>query len=143
MYILLTVLIIKYIYIYIYIYIIINNIYIYILYIYIYIYITFWSLFVDGVQVPHGYAEPLWGDSSLFKRNSWYSLDQSRKDERLRWPWSQPVVFNLCINLVITNYKLKLQTDSIIALNCELCQSEFSVLSGRLIIKLSKTCFLC
>ena len=26
---------------------------------------------------------------------------------------------------------------------CELCQSEFSVLSGRFIIKLSKTCFLC
>ena len=28
-------------------------------------------------------------------------------------------------------------------LNCELCQSEFSVLSGRIIIKLSKICFLC
>ena len=26
--------------------------------------------------------------------------------------------------------------------NCELCQSEFSVLSGRLIIELSKICFL-
>ena len=29
------------------------------------------------------------------------------------------------------------------AFNCELCQSEFSVLSGRIIIKLSKICFLC
>ena len=28
-------------------------------------------------------------------------------------------------------------------LNCELYQSEFSVLSGRLIIKLTKICFLC
>ena len=35
------------------------------------------------------------------------------------------------------------QTESIMTLNSELCQSEFSVLSGRLIIKLSKTCFLC
>ena len=35
------------------------------------------------------------------------------------------------------------QSDSIMTLNCELCQSEFSVLSGRLIIKLSKMCFLC
>ena len=28
-------------------------------------------------------------------------------------------------------------------LNCELCQSEFSVLSRRIMIKLSKICFLC
>ena len=28
-------------------------------------------------------------------------------------------------------------------LNCELCQSDFSVLSSRLIIKLTKICFLC
>ena len=27
--------------------------------------------------------------------------------------------------------------------NCELCQSEFSVLPGRIIMKLSKICFLC
>ena len=43
-------------------------------------------------------------------------------------------------------YKYKVticQTDSIMILNCELFQSEFWVLSGRLIIKLSKICFLC
>ena len=42
----------------------------------------------------------------------------------------------LVYQLVITKYKLKSQnikTDSIMTLNCELCQSEFSVLSGRLI----------
>ena len=45
---------------------------------------TLRSLFVDGVQWPQGYTEPLCGDSLLFTRNSWYSLNQSRKDERLR-----------------------------------------------------------
>ena len=54
-------------------------------------------------------TQPLRGDSLLFTRNSWYSLDQYRKDESLRWPWSQPVLLNLCINLVITIYKLKSQ----------------------------------
>ena len=34
------------------------------------------------------------------------------------------------------------QTDSIMTLNCELCQSEFPVLSGRMIIKLWNTCFI-
>ena len=67
---------------------------IYIYYIYIYIYILYIYI---------------WGDSLLFTRNSCYSLDQSRKDERLRWLWSHPVVMNLCINLVITRYELKSQ----------------------------------
>ena len=104
--------------------------YIYIHIYYIYIYIqnkTLWPLFVDGVQLPQGYIELLWGYSLLFTRNSWYSLDQSWKDERLRRPWSHPVVLNFYINLVITKYKLKCQTDSIMTLNCELFQSEFSV----------------
>ena len=38
-----------------------------------------------------------------------FLLNQSRKDKKLRWPWSDPVVLNLCINLVITKYKLKSQ----------------------------------
>ena len=63
-----------YIYIYVYIYI----------YIHIYIYKTLWPLFVDGVQLPQRYTEPLRGDSLLRSRNSWYSLDQYRKDESLR-----------------------------------------------------------
>ena len=58
-------------------------------------------------------TQPLWGDSLLFttkvSKNPWYLLDQSRKDERMRWPWSHPVVLNSCIKLVITKYKLKLQ----------------------------------
>ena len=28
-------------------------------------------------------------------RNSWYSFDQSQKDERLSLPWSHPVVLNI------------------------------------------------
>ena len=99
--------------------------YIYILHIYIYIYI--------------------WGDSLLFTRNSCYSLDQSRKDERLRWLWRHPVVMNL---YQPSYYQIWIkvticQTDSIMTLNCELFQSEFSDLSGKLIIELSKMCFLC
>ena len=65
---------------------------------YIYIYICIWPLFVDGMQL-----------SVLFTRKSWYSSDQYRKHKRLRWPWSYPVVLNLCINLVIITYKLNSQ----------------------------------
>ena len=35
------------------------------------------------------------------------------------------------------------QSDSIMTFNCELCQSEYSVFSGRIIIKLSRICFFC
>ena len=73
------------------------------------IYKTLWSLFVDGMQLPQDYREPLWGGSLLFSRNSCDSLNQSRNDERVRWTWSHPVVLNLCINLVMTKYKLKSQ----------------------------------
>ena len=45
---------------------------------------TLWALFVDGIQLPQGYTEPLYGASLVFTRNSWYSLVQSQKDERLR-----------------------------------------------------------
>ena len=31
----------------------------------------------------------------LSSQNSWYSLDQLRKDERLGWHWSHPVVLNM------------------------------------------------
>ena len=68
---------------------------------------TLWFIFVDGMQLLQDYTEPLRGDSSLFTRNSWYLLNQSRTGERLRWLWSHPVVLNLCINLVITKYKLR------------------------------------
>ena len=62
----------------------------------------------------------------------------------MRWPWSHPVVLNSCINLVINKYKAAIcQTDSIMTFNCDLCQNEFSILSGRIIMKLSKICFLC
>ena len=92
-----------------------------------------WSQTVDIYSfcgwgaLSRGCTGPLRGESLRFTRNSWYLLDQSWKDERLRWPWGHPVVLNFCINLVITKYKLKCQTNSIMALNCELFQSEFSV----------------
>ena len=94
-----------------------------------------------GMQLPQGYAEPPWVDSLLFKRNSWHSLNQCRKDERLRWPWSYPVVLNLCINLVITKYKLKSQFKLTqlwpLTVNC------FKVSSQSYLAGLSKICFLC
>ena len=62
-------------------------------------------LFVNGMHLPQGFTEPLWGDSLLFTRHSWYSLNLSRMDERLRRPWSHPVVLNLYIYLLITKYK--------------------------------------
>ena len=62
-------------------------------------------LFVNGMHLPQGYTEPLWGDSLLFTRHSWYSLNLSRVDERLRRPWSHPVVLNLYIYLLVTKYK--------------------------------------
>ena len=97
---------------------------------------------MDGVQLPQGYTEPLWGDSLLFTRNSWYSLNQSQKDERLRWPWSHPVVLNLRINLVITKYKLKPQYVKLtqlwpLTVNC------FKVNSQSYLAGLSKICFFC
>ena len=106
------------------------------------IYNTLWPLFVDGVQLPQGYTESLWGDSLLFNRNSWYSLNQSQKDERLTWPWSHPLVLNLCINLVITKYKLKPQYVKLtqlwpLTVNC------FKVSSQSYLACLSKICFLC
>ena len=95
-----------------------------------------------GVQLPRGYTEPLWGESLLFTRNSWYSLNQPWKDERLRWPWSRPMVLNLCINLVITKYKLKPQYVKLtqlwsLTVNC------FKVSSQSYLAGLSKICFLC
>ena len=41
-------------------------------------------------------AKPLRGESLLYYyvlRNSWYSFDQPRNDERLSRSWSHPVVF--------------------------------------------------
>ena len=62
----------------------------------------------------------------------------------MRWPWSHVVVFNSCIKLVINKYKTAVfQTDLIMTFNIELCQSKFSLLSGRIIMKLSTICFLC
>ena len=75
-----------------------------------------------------------------FTRNSWYSLHQYRKDQRLRWPWSHPVVLNLCMNLFITKYKWKSQFKLTqlwpLTMNC------FKVSSQSYLAALSKICFL-
>ena len=113
-------------------------------YIYIYSFMAkpLWLLFENGVQLPEGYTEPLWGDSLLFIRNSWDSIDQAWKDERLRWPWSHPLVLNLCLNLVITNYKLKSQYVKLTQL-WPLTVNYFKVSSQSYLAGLSKICFLC
>ena len=57
----------------------------YIFSVYIYVYIKLYEFlwmrckFLKAIQSHYG-------DSLLFTRNSWYSLDQSRNDERLRYP---------------------------------------------------------
>ena len=56
-----------------------------------------WPLFMDGVQLPHGqsnFEEAVYFLPPLSPRNSWYSLQRPRKDERLSQPWSHPVVLN-------------------------------------------------
>ena len=95
---------------------------------------------MDGVQLPQGYTEPLQEDSLLFTRNFLYSLDQYRKDERLRWPWGNPVVFSLCINLVIFKYKLMSQFK--LTQLWPLIGNCFKVSSQSYLSGLSKTCFL-
>ena len=100
-----------------------------------------WPLFVDGVKLPQDYTEPLWGDSLRFSRNSWYSLNQSQEDKRLRWPCSHTVVLDLRINLVITKYKLRSQYVKLtqlwsLTVNC------FEVSSQSYLAGLYKTCFL-
>ena len=76
---------------------------------YIYIYETFWHLFMDGVQLPQGYTATIRRFLPQVSKNSWYLLDQSWKDESMRWPWIHPVVLNSGINLIIIKYKLKPQ----------------------------------
>ena len=98
---------------------------------------------MDGVKLPQGYTEPLREGSLLFTRNSWYSLDQYQKDERLRWPWSHPVVLNLCVNLVITKYELKSQLRLTqlwpLTVNCFKMSSQF-YLAGLWKIRFLCTC---
>ena len=97
-----------------------------------------WVVFVEVVQLPQCCTEPLRGGSLLVL---WYSLDQYQKDERLRWPWSHPLVLNLSINIVISKYKLKSQFKLTqlwpFILNC------FKVSSQSYLAGLSKICFLC
>ena len=68
-----------------------------------------------------------------------YPLSQSRKDERLRWPWNHPVVLNLCINLVITKSEIKSKYVKLtqlwpLTVKCfQVLVQVFSVISGKLI----------
>ena len=93
------------------------------------IYKNLWPLFVEGVQLPQGLKATT--------RRQWLY----RKDERLGWPRSHPVVLNLCINLVITKYKLKSQLKLThswpLSVNC------FKVSSQSYLAGWSKIYFLC
>ena len=96
---------------------------IYIINIYIYIYIKLYGPFL---WMCWNYLR---GDSLLFTRNSWYSLDQPQKDERMKF-------------IFITKYKLKLQYVKLtqlwpLTVNC------FKVSSQSYLAGLSKICFLC
>ena len=89
------------------------------------------------------------GCNCLKARQSYYEetvyfLPEIRKDERQRWPWSHPVVLNLCINLVITKYELKWQFKLTqlwpLTVNCfSVCELS----SQSYLASLSKVCFLC
>ena len=67
----------------------------------------------------------VWKDKMTLKPSSGFEL--------VYWP----IYYQIWIKVTIC------QTDSVMTFNCELCQNEFSVLSGRIIMKLSKICFLC
>ena len=59
-----------------------------------------------------------------FYRLGWTASRLHRHYELRGDSLSHPLVLNSCMNLVITKYKM--------TFNCELCESEFSVLSGRI-----------
>ena len=53
--------------------------------------------FVDGVQLSQGYKATTRRQFTFYHwlpRNSWYSYDRPRKDERLSQTWSHPVGLN-------------------------------------------------
>ena len=58
---------------------------------------TLWPLFVDVVQLSQGYRATTRRQFTFchsVPRNSRYSTDGPRKEERLSWPWSHPVVLS-------------------------------------------------
>ena len=89
------------------------------------IYKTFWHLFLDGVQLLDRVTTRLDRVSTVARQSHYEDtvyflpeipgthyrkdIESISKDERLRWPWDDPVVLNLRIKLVITKYKLKSQ----------------------------------
>ena len=103
---------------------------------------------MDGVQLLQGYTAtmrryffvPLSFQKFLVLIRS---ISEGWKDGMALKPSSgfkivyQPSYYQIQIKVTIR------QTDSIMTFNFELCESQFSVLSGRFTIKLSKICFLC
>ena len=98
-------------------------------------------------------TEPIRGDSLVFtikftKIPGTYLINFRRmkgwvNPEATQWFWTDPSNLSSCINKKIQIKITIYRTDSIVTLNCELCQSKFSVSSSRLIIKLAKIYFLC
>ena len=61
------------------------------------IFLSLWPLFIDGIQVPQGCRVTTRRQFTFYQyvpRNSWYSFDRLREDEKLSRPWSHPVVVN-------------------------------------------------
>ena len=57
---------------------------------------TLWPFFIDGIQLPQGYSAFLRTQFTFYDsvaRNSWYSFDQPRKDERLSQPIITVIIF--------------------------------------------------
>ena len=58
---------------------------------------TLWSLVMDGVKLSEDYRTITRRQFTFYHSvpsSSWYSTDLPRKDERLSWPWSHPVVLD-------------------------------------------------
>ena len=55
-------------------------------------------LFMDGVQLSHGYRATMRRQFTFYHlvcSTSWYLFNQPQKNERLSWTWSYPTVLNL------------------------------------------------
>ena len=115
---------------------------------YIYIYINFLASFYGRCSTAwrlHSHYENVYFLTLSFQKFLVLikSSSEGWKDEITMKPSSgfelvyQPSYCQIWIKVAIC------QSDSIMTFNCELCQSEYSVFSGRIIIKLSRICFFC
>ena len=86
------------------------------------------------------YRATMWSQFSFYQKFL-VLISSVSEGWKAEMTWSHPVVLNLCINLVITKYKLKSQFKLTqlwpLTVNC------FKVSSQSYLAGLSKICFLC